>query len=199
MKRSLRIGLTGGIGTGKSTALRRLSALGCRTISLDEIARRQARPGGSAYGKLVRSFGRGILGRGKAIDRARLGRLVFRNERALRRLERLTHPAILAEMRRRLRETSGVVVADVPLLFEKRLQGEFDATVMIAARPSSQSRRIMARDGLGKAEARRRMSAQRPVSEKAELADVVIWNEGGLKDFESRIDQYYRAFRLMRS
>lgn len=196
--KKLIIGLTGGIGTGKTLALREFERLGARTVSLDGIARELSRKGTVAYRGIVKSFGRGILGASGEIDRARLAELVFARPRLRRRLEFLTHPGILREMERRIgRARGGVVVADVPLLFEAGRQRRFDLTLMVSASRRAQLRRVARRDGLSPAQVRRRISAQWPSGAKEALADVVISNDGSRKDLQSKIRQYYRAFRLM--
>src|SRR5437660_1654020 len=103
MKRKrLVVGLTGGIGSGKSTALKEFARLGAKTVSSDEIAREQAAKGGAAYAKIVKAFGRSILDDRRRIDRGSLAKLAFSNSGRRRRLERLTHPLIIKEMRRRI-------------------------------------------------------------------------------------------------
>lgn len=164
------VGLTGGIGSGKSAALAELRRLGTKTVDLDEIARAQA---GSPRVRraLSRAFGP------VAADRKALGALVFRSAAARRRLEKITHPPILKEMKARVAKNRGVVVVAVPLLFEKNLEKHFDATVLVACRPSAQVRRVVRRDGLSAAEVRRRIAAQLPLAAKRSRADLVVDND----------------------
>jgi dephospho-CoA kinase len=172
------VGLTGGIGTGKSTALAEFERRGASTVSLDRIAREQARPGRAGHRAVVRAFGRGVLDASGALDRRALGARVFRSPAARRRLERATHPPILREMDRLVRRLAGVVVVDAPLLFEAGLRGRFDATVLVACAPAAQLRRVARRDGLSAAEARRRVRAQWPLAAKRRLADLTLDNDG---------------------
>lgn len=196
MRSRLTVGLTGGIGSGKSLALAELGRLGARTIDLDEIAQRQARPGGAAYRALTRGFGRSILGADGRIDRAKLASLVFKRPILRRRLEAITHPLILREMRRRMRAARGVVVVDIPLLFEGRHAGEFDVTMTVTAPRVTRLRRLAAR-GLSRSEALRRMAAQLPDAAKAARADVVAPNGGPKNEFLRRVRDYHKAFTLM--
>lgn len=191
------MGLTGGLGSGKSEALQAFRRLGAGTLCLDEAAHRVLARGGPAYGPVLRAFGPAILDRRGRIDRRALGRLVFSDERLRRRLERLTHPPILAEMRRRMRANRGLLVVDAPLLFEKSLEGEFDLTVVVAAGRSLRLRRLLRRDAQPLAQLRRRLAAQLPLARKAARADVVVSNEGSLADLSRKIGEYCRAFQLM--
>lgn len=194
------VGLTGGIGTGKSTALNEFSRMGARTLSLDRLARDLARRGSSGFLKVVRAFGPKVVGEGGELDRRELGRRVFSNRTERRRLERLLHPMILREMRRWMekgKKTRGLSVVDVPLLFEKKLERHFDATFLVAAEKKAQMKRVVQRDGLTPAQARRRLEAQMPQKAKARLADVVVDNNGSKKSFKSALRTYYRAFELI--
>lgn len=191
------VGLTGGIGSGKSTALSAFEKCGADTFSADEIAHELSRPGKPLHASIVRAFGRGFVAASGELDRKALAREVFRKPAARRKLERATHPLILREMRRRIRGARGpVVVADVPLLFEARLSEEFDATIVVSAQRSSVLRRLAAR-GMDRSEAARRMSAQMPLARKEALADVVLRNERGRKELFGKAKEYYKAFELI--
>lgn len=192
------IGLTGGIGTGKSSLLAEFGRLGAATISLDELAHRLSRKGKPVYRGIVREFGTKYLDSAGQIDRQALGKAVFANPALRRRLERVTHPAILREMRRLIAGSRRpVTVADVPLLFEAGLQKEFDATIVASLPEREALRRIRRRGDLSPAQARLRMKAQMPLSSKERLADVVIHNRGGLNDLRRKVREYYRAFELI--
>jgi dephospho-CoA kinase len=182
------VGLTGGIGSGKSLALSEFDRLGAATISTDQLAREQARPGRPAHRALVRAFG--------TADRARIAELVFAKPAARRKLESITHPLILRELKAFIAKAKGVVVADVPLLFEKKLQSAFDATVLITAPEALRLKRLKGR-GMDSADARRRMRAQLRDAVKVKLADVVIPNAGTKNDFRRRVGQYHQALALM--
>ena len=191
------VGLTGGIGTGKSSALKAFSRLGAATISLDQIAKEQARPGRPAYKRIVKDFGSCILKGDGQIDRALLGRVIFSDKRAKAGLERATHPLILKEMTRLIGKMKGIVVVDVPLLFEKKLQKNFDATIVIACKARKQLKRIINRDGVNSREARLRMAAQLPLAKKVSMADLTIHNDKDIKHLDSRIHDYYQGLTLI--
>lgn len=192
------VGLTGGIGTGKTAALRAFERGGAATISSDAIAHELSRPGRPVYRNIVRAFGRRFLDKSGRIDRKALGAAVFRDAKLRRRLERATHPAILGELERRVRASRGhVVVVDVPLLFEAKLQDRFHVTVVVTAPARLASRRVVRRDGCTRAQVQRVMSAQWPIGRKEKLADVVVPNTGTLKGLEGTIKEYCQAFRLM--
>ncbi|MEK7389836.1 MAG: dephospho-CoA kinase [Elusimicrobiota bacterium] len=191
------VGLTGGIATGKSTALDEFARLGDATICLDQIARRQAQPGGEGYRAIVRAFGRKILRKDGTLDRGLLGRLVFRDKAARSGLEKATHPAILREMTRSIGRRKGVVIVDAPLLFEKNLQSRFDAVVLVACSPRRQIRRLVARDRLTPKQARRRIRAQWSLVKKRALADVTIDNDSVVAGLRARVRSYHAGLQLL--
>ncbi|NLY91192.1 MAG: dephospho-CoA kinase [Firmicutes bacterium] len=179
------IGLTGGIGTGKTTVARILADLGCAVISSDRIGHQLLEPGNEVYEKVKAEFGPGILRPGGRIDRAALGKIVFHHPGRRQRLNQLTHPEIIARVKaetRRLKAAGRDVVVEIPLLFEAGLAGKteigLDEIWVVAAAPEIQLARVMARGGLGVEEAKRRIEAQMPLAEKIARADVVIYNNG---------------------
>ena len=191
------VGLTGGIGTGKSSALAEFDKLGASTVSLDRIAHEQAKPGREGYRAIVKTFGQGILGPKGLIDRRALGEKVFKSPAALKKLERTTHPIILREMERLVNAMKGVVVVDVPLLFEKKLQRHFDATILISCEPATQLRRVLKRDGFTLAEARRRVKAQLPLDRKRRLADHTIDNDKDLSALRANVNAVHAGLALL--
>ena len=197
MSNNIAIALTGGIGTGKSSALVEFEKAGASTISLDQIAHEQAKPGREGYLAIVRAFGINIVGADGLIDRRALGEKVFKSPAALRKLERATHPSILREMERLVRSMKGVVVVDVPLLFEKKLQNKFDATVLISCKPAAQLRRVTKRDGFTPMEARRRMKAQLPLDRKRKLADHTIDNDKDLSALRANVNAVHAGLVLL--
>lgn len=197
-RRALTVGLTGGIGSGKTEALRAFARQGAETLCLDEVAHRVLLRGAAAYRPVVRAFGRAILDARGEIDRRALGRIVFASPRARRRLERLTHPRILREMRRRLRAHGrGLLVVDAPLLFEAGWEKDFDLTLLVSAGVGTRLRRLARRDRLPAAQLRRRMAAQMPAAEKAARADVVLRNDGTRRELLDQVREYHRAFELI--
>lgn len=190
----LLVGLTGGIGTGKSTALKAFSRRGTNTLSLDQIAHEQARNGNDAWKAIKRAFPR-FVSKDGVLDRARLGSYVFSHRTARRRLEKVTHPLILKEMDRLLSRMHGVVVVDVPLLFEAGLSRRFDVSVVVTS--MHQARRVAKRDGLAPAEIRRRLKAQWPLDKKAALADIVIDNDGTKNDLNKKVARLDAGLQLL--
>lgn len=191
------VGLTGGIGSGKSTALGFFEKFGAATVSLDQIAKEQAKPGRDGYKRIVKGFGKCILRKDGSIDRALLGRVIFSDKRAKSGLERMLHPLILKEMAQIVRHLNGVVVVDVPLLFEKKLQKHFDATILISCKPEKQLKRIVSRDGLKPNDARLRMKAQWTMAAKRKLADVTIDNDETISHLQTKVSEYYQGISLL--
>jgi dephospho-CoA kinase len=191
------VGLTGGIGTGKSSALAEFEKAGASTLSLDQIAHEQAKLGREGFKSIVRAFGKGILRADGRIDRRALGERVFQSPAALRKLERATHPSILREMEKLVASLEGVIVVDVPLLFEKKLEKHFDATVLIASNPAAQLRRVTKRDGLTPVEARRRMKAQLSLAAKRRLADYTIDNDKTISQLQIKVRRLHEGLALL--
>jgi dephospho-CoA kinase len=191
------IGLTGGIGTGKSTVAHMLAALGAVVIDADAIVRELQAPGSPALDEIARSFGPEVLDAGGGLRRDALAAVVFRDPEARRRLDAILHPRVGAEMARRAeaarRAGAALVVLDIPLLFEVRAaaggRGPFalDATVLVYCTREQQIARIRARDGCSRDEAERRLAAQLPIEDKRALADRVIDNSGPLAETEHQV------------
>ena len=191
------VGLTGGLGAGKSAALAEFERLGAATVCLDRIAREQARPGRAGWTAIVRAFGRGVLDADGRIDRRALGARVFRRPAERRRLERATDPPILRKMKSLVSRLKGVVVVDAPLLFEAGLEKHFDATVLVDCPEAERVRRVVRRDGLSAAEARRRMAAQWPAARKRAKADLTLENDGSRNDLKSRVRAAHAGLSLL--
>jgi len=184
------IGLTGNIGTGKSTVGRMLAELGARVIDADQVAHEAMRPGGPAFQAVVDAFGPGILGADGSIDRVRLGDIVFRDAAALKRLEALVHPAVIAEVEARIaRAEEPVVVVEAIKLIEAGMHRRYDALWVVTAPRELQIARLMRERGLTEEEAALRVDAQPPQEEKAARADVVIVNDGSLGELWQRVEE----------
>ncbi len=200
MKRPLRIGLTGGIAAGKSTVAEGLRKKGAAVIDTDRLAHEAIRPGGAAYEAVVREFGAEILKPDGTIDRRRLGRRVFSDRAALDRLNGLVHPHVLRawkeEAERLAREERPpLIVVAIPLLYEVGIEGDFDAVAAVVCREETALERLKDR-GLSPEEARARLAMQLPMTEKAQRADFVIWNEDGREILAEQVDRLWN--RLMR-
>jgi dephospho-CoA kinase len=196
----LRIGLTGGIASGKSTVAAALRDAGAAVVDADRIAREVVAPGGPAYDDVVRAFGPGIVGSGGAIDRKALGARIFHDAEARRRLNALTHPHIrrrMAEDAARLAATPGVavIVFEIPLLLDTTDGRDLglDGIVVVSAPEDVQLDRLVARDGVSRGEARRRLAAQVPLRDKLAAADWVIDNGGTPDATRDQVDRLWKA------
>ncbi len=182
------VGLTGGVGTGKSTVAKMLKQLGAEVIDADQLAHEAIQPRQPAWRHIVKTFGRTMLKPDGSVDRLVLGQRVFRDLSARRRLERIIHPDVIRRTTLRLTQWRRqgrvrVVVLDVPLLVEAGMRKLVDRLVVVTAPAVVQRQRLKAR-GWSEQEIRRRIAAQWKLSAKVALADVVIDNGGGL--FETR-------------
>lgn len=179
---TLIIGLTGSIGTGKSTIAKRFKALHIPVVDADLIAREVVEPGEVAYHNIVETFGESILQQDNTLDRKALGRVVFQDEAKRKQLNDIIHPAIRREMLRQRDEFveagARCVVLDIPLLYESKLTDYVEKVIVVSVDPEQQLQRVVARDQGNEAEAKQRIQSQIPVSEKAKLADAVIDNNG---------------------
>ena len=177
------LGVTGGLGSGKSTVTRMFHQLGAVAVDADALAHEVIEPERPAWREIVTAFGREILNADRTINRRRLGAIVFADARRRRRLEAIVHPRVLRELRRllrRLREErrAPVVVVEVPLLFEAGARGAVDAVVVVTAPPAVRRARLQ-RHGWSKREVAARMAAQWTLSAKAALADYIVENAAG--------------------
>ena len=187
------IGLSGGIGSGKSTAARLLEARGAVVLDADLLAHEILAPGGAAVRAVLERFGPGVAGPDGGIDRRRLRSVVFADPAARRELEAITHPLIYAAMASRLGgtfEQDTVVVVDAPLLVETggRDRVGMQALVVVAAEQSQQIERVVARGGMTAEEAAAVIAAQAPAERKLAAADYVLDNRGGLADLEAGVE-----------
>lgn len=200
MAKGFVIGLTGGIGTGKTTVARILKELGLTVISADEIGHQLLEPGTEVYEQVKKFFGPEVLDEAGRIDRQTLGRLVFRDPEKRRRLNDLMHPAIIARIKaevERLKQAGKDVVVEAPLLFEAGLAAKaatgFDEIWVVAASPAVQLARVQARNGLGADEARRRIDAQMPLEEKIARAEVTVYNDGSETELKEKVKALFTA------
>lgn len=179
----LLIGLTGGVATGKSTVARLLKACGAVIIDADALARQVVQPGKPAWRDIVRLYGEQVLETDRTLNRPALAHIVFRNPRQLRTLSSIIHPRVAREQSRLTRDIArkdpnALIVYDVPLLFEARVDSRVDRIVVVAADRETQITRLQRRNHLTRAEAQRRIRSQMPLASKIKQADYVI--EGAL-------------------
>ena len=188
----LRIGLTGGIASGKSTVAHELARRGAVIIDADELAREVVEPGMPALAAIVARFGDQILA-GDRLDRAALGAIVFAESDARRDLEAIVHPAV----RRRAAELEAaagpvaVVVHVIPLLVETGQAKDFDLCVVVDVDPHTQLSRLLARTSLNRAEAEARIAAQASREERLAAADVILDNSGSTAHLRSQVDKLW--------
>jgi dephospho-CoA kinase len=194
----LLVGLTGGIGSGKSTVAAMLERRGALVIDADDLARRAVDPGTPGYQQVVEAFGRQLIADGGVIDREQLAQLVFADPEARKRLESIVHPEVarrFAQAVEAYRETDRVVVYVVPLLVERSLQDAFDVVVAISASPEVREERLRADRGMRADDVRGRMAAQFSDAERARDAHVVIENEGSLEQLDRVVDELWSDLR----
>lgn len=192
------VGLTGGIASGKSLVAHYLKELGAKLIDADEISREIVRPGMPAYQEILQVFGKGILNQDGTIDRKGLGKVVFSNPELLKRLNEITHPRILEEVRRRIGEAKkdqAIIVVDVALLFEVGLHREMDRVIVAYVDKETQIKRLMERDGLTEGEARLRLSAQMPLEEKLKYAHFIIDNSIGMEETRRQVEEVFKELK----
>ena len=193
----LNVGLTGGIACGKSTVAKMFVKNGAHLIDFDGLAHEVQEPEKPAWKEVVNHFGKRILQPDKRIDRVKLGKIVFADKEKLSELNNVVHPLVYQEWHVRLekigkKEKHAIVLSDIPLLFEGNMQHLFDLTMLVLIAPKEQIRRLMARNGVSKEEAGKRLKSQMPISEKIALADIVIDNEGSIPETEKRVEQVWQ-------
>lgn len=191
------VGLTGGIGTGKSTVAEQLAALGAVVVSADELAREVVAPGSPGLEQLAREFGPGVVQPDGQLDRAAMAQLVFDDPAARLRLEQITHPLIAAAKTEQFAGLAPgqVGVYDVPLLVETGMEGEFDAVVVVEAPLDLRLARLHRR-GLPNREARARIEAQATDEERRALAHFVLVNDGDRNQLDRSVLELGRELGL---
>ena len=184
----VRVGLSGGIGSGKSTVARALARRGAVVIDADVIAREVVEPGEPALAAVIERFGPGVLDAAGRLDRPKLAALVFDDAAARADLNAIVHPRVAAETARRIAAapSDAVVVLDVPLLVEAARSG-YDAVVIVEAPEEVRLERLVGR-GMSSDDARRRMATQASDAERRKVADVILDNAGSEDDLERQID-----------
>jgi dephospho-CoA kinase len=192
-------GLTGGIGTGKSTVAKLLRERGVPVVDADELAREVVAPGSAGLARVVEAFGPEVLAADGSLDRKAVGSLVFSDSEARKRLNAITHPLVreLSQARFAALDAQGVTLAayDVPLLFEVGLDAVLRPVVVVATSPATQLARVRARDGLSEAAVLARVAAQLPIAEKKQRADFVIDNDGTPDELGRAVDELVSKLR----
>lgn len=185
------VGVTGSLGTGKSTVAGMLARRGAKVISADAIAHALLRPKGGCSREVLKVFGPGILA-DRQIDRRKLADIVFKDRKALKVLTGIIHPQVRWEIQKEivhLKKTAprSIVVVDVPLLFEAGLNRQMDVTITVKAGRENQLKRSTKGLGISKAEALRRIRAQMPLRKKIRLADIIIDNNATITETQKQV------------
>ncbi len=196
------IGLSGGIGTGKSTVSRLLAELGAVVVDADAIVHELQAPNAPMLDEIAAEFGPEVIDSKGALDRAALGAIVFRDASARVRLGKIVHPGVGVEMAKQMaqaqRDGAILIVLDIPLLFEGRKARSggasalpFDLTVLVYAPEAAQVERQMSRDGCDREEALRRIRSQLPIEDKKAMADVIVDNSGDPAETERQVRELF--------
>jgi len=190
----LRVGLTGGIGSGKSEVSRRLAAYGAVLIDADVAAREVVVPGSPGLARIAEAFGDDVLGPGGSLNRERLGEIVFRDPGLRAKLNAIVHPLVrewMAAAERAAVQAADppgpIIVHDVPLLAESRGKDAFDLVIVVDVPPARQVERLVSQRGMAPDQARARMAAQASREQRLAVADIVIDNSGSLDDLDRRV------------
>jgi dephospho-CoA kinase len=190
----LRVGLTGGIGAGKSEVSKRLAALGAVVVDADQAARTVVEPGTPGLARIMEAFGPGVLREDGSLDRAKLAEIVFADEEARGRLNAIVHPLVhewmVAADAAAGSRGDAVIVHDVPLLAEGGRGGQFDVVIVVDVAPEVQVERLAGR-GMPEEQARARMAAQATREQRLAVADIVIDNSGTLDDLDRQVREVW--------
>jgi len=185
------IGITGGVATGKSTVVSLLRKDFKYFTSADEIARRIVKPGMPAYKNIIKKFGNRILSKNGTIDRKILAAIIFNNPLRRKQLQNITHPEIISAMKKNVetfKKKSRIVLFEAPLLFEAGMQKMADVIVAVVSSKKNQIKRFV-NSGHTRADTLRRIKSQLPLKTKIKKADIVIYNDGSLKELKKSVKE----------
>ena len=193
------VGLTGGIGCGKSVVSRFFRELGAYSIDWDELSRDIVLPHHEAWEEIVEYYGKEVLNDDMSLNREELGRIVFGDTEKLKKLESITHPRIALEDFHRVQQISetdpdAIIIKEVPLLVEVGGHRFVDRVVVVSVNKETQMRRLVQR-GLPEEEARKRIASQSPQEEKVKVAHFVIHNNGSLQETKQQVERVYRELQ----
>ena len=198
----LKVGLTGGIASGKSTVSRIFASFGAKVLDADEVAREVLLPGQPAWTKLRRAFGQEFFHSDGTVKRKQLRKLVFADPEKRSQLNAIVHPEVMKEINRRSEILSssvqtGVLLVDVPLLLEVGVANRFDKVVVVYVSKSVQINRLQQRDGISEEEAKQSLKAQMALSKKVEQADYVIDNSGTLDETQAQVQRVWQELLVL--
>jgi len=188
----LNVGLTGGIASGKSTVAAMLVEKGAFHIDFDILAHGVEKPDMPAWRAIIDAFGPEIRNEDGTINRARLGMVVFADQKKMAQLNAIVHPAVFTEWHRQLADikkekADAIVLSDMPLLIEAGMKQMVDVVLLVYISPEEQLRRLMARNGYTREESLSRLSAQMPIQDKLALADLIVDNEGSREETQDQV------------
>ena len=190
----LLVGLTGGIGSGKSTVARMLEERGAVVFDADLLAREAVEPGTPGHAAVIERFGADVLAPGGELDREALASIVFADPAARRDLEQIVHPEVrrlFAEGSEAYHDTDRIVVFSAPLLVESGMHTAFEILVVVSATVATQIQRLMRQRGMSEPAIRARIDAQAPLEDKAAVADFLVDNEGTLAELQSQVERLW--------
>ena len=195
-------GLTGGIGSGKSTVAKLFAARGAATIDSDEIGRGMMQPGNVVYDRIVSGFGPEVLLPDGQLNRAKIAEIVFNDPDRLKHLNAIVHAPVLREIDRQMfaqrqKNPNAIVVVESAVLFEAGQNRRFDKMVVAWCRPEQQIERFRAKSGVSPEDVERRMAAQMPGDEKKRLADFVIDTSGTLEETERQVEEVFAKLQAL--
>ena len=191
----LLVGLTGGIGSGKSTVARMLEERGAVVFDADLLAREAVEPGTPGHAAVIERFGADVLAPGGELDREALASIVFADPAARRDLEQIVHPEVrrlFAEGSEAYHDTDRIVVFSAPLLVESGMHTAFEILVVVSATVATQVQRLMRQRGMSEPAIRARIDAQAPLEDKAAVADFLVDNEGTLAELQSQVERLWQ-------
>jgi dephospho-CoA kinase len=197
------VGLTGSVGTGKSTVTKFFRELGAYIIDWDELAREVIRPHLKAWGKIVEYFGKDFLNEDLTINRQKLAEIVFSDKKKVAKLNQIVHPEVFKEDERITNEIKSLdpdalIIKDIPLLFELTRPVFVDKVVVVSASEQTQLRRLEEK-GMSREDAQNRIRSQLPLEEKIKSADFVINNDGPLEETKKQVEEIYSLLRKRES
>ncbi len=198
----LKVGLTGGVASGKTTVLQLFKDLGAEVIDADLISREVVKPRLPAWEEIVEHFGTNCLNPDSTLNRETLRKIVFTDSIRRKILENIVHPKVLGEIRLRTEQIKKlypqvILIVDVPLLIELRLMAEYDKIIVVYADKETQIRRIMVRNRVSRDEVLKILDAQIPMDEKIQFADFVIDNTGGIEEIKLAVSKVFEQLKVL--
>jgi len=197
---SLLVGLTGGMGSGKSLAASYFKALGAQMIDADRISRELVAPGKPAWKEIIEEFGSNVLNPDQTLNRKQIAAIVFNDESKRKKLEDIIHPRVIVEERRlyekyRQKNSRVLAVIDAALLIESGNYKNVDKVVVVQCGKEEQIRRVMERDGTARSEVENRLHSQMPLEEKVVFGDYILRNDDTRESLKSQVGELYRNLR----